>query len=178
MTTSQPNILITGTPGCGKTHLAKQIVSSLKALKYVNISDIVKEKQFYQEFDKERDCFVIDEDKVGDYLEQEMDIEGAGGLVVETHSLVDYFPERWFDLVICLQTNNSILFDRLKQRKYSDTKIQENIQCEIMQVIAQEAKESYPQEIVQLLPSNTEQDSSTNLLRIKGWYKSFTERKQ
>jgi hypothetical protein len=39
----------------------------------------------------------------------------AGGNVVEFHS-VDFFPERWFDLVLVLRTDNTTLYDRLKAR--------------------------------------------------------------
>ena len=28
----------------------------------------------------------------------------------------DFFPERWFDLVIVLQTDNTVLYDRLDKR--------------------------------------------------------------
>jgi adenylate kinase len=38
-----------------------------------------------------------------------------GGYVVDFHGS-EMFPERWFDLVIVLRTDNSILFDRLKKR--------------------------------------------------------------
>jgi adenylate kinase len=38
-----------------------------------------------------------------------------GGNIVDYHSC-DFFPERWFDLVIVLQTDNTILYDRLEKR--------------------------------------------------------------
>ena len=42
-------------------------------------------------------------------------IMSAGGNVVEFHS-VDFFPERWFDLVLVLRTDNTVLYDRLIAR--------------------------------------------------------------
>lgn len=39
----------------------------------------------------------------------------AGGNVVEFHS-VDFFPERWFDVVLVLRTETRELFDRLTAR--------------------------------------------------------------
>jgi DNA-binding MarR family transcriptional regulator len=50
---------------------------------------------------------------------------------------------RWFDLVVVLTTDNTILYDRLEKRGYSERKISENIECEIMNVIVEEARESY-----------------------------------
>ena len=49
-----------------------------------------------------------------------------GGNIVDSHS-IDYFPERWFDLVLVLRTNNTVLFDRLTKRGYSQKKVTENI---------------------------------------------------
>ena len=56
-----------------------------------------------------------------------------GGVIVDFHS-VDFFPEDWFDLILVLRTDNSVLYERLEQRGYSQKKVQENIEAEIMQV--------------------------------------------
>ena len=50
---------------------------------------------------------------------------------------------RWFDLVVVLTTDNSILYDRLQGRGYRPEKVQENVQCEIMNVVVEEARSSY-----------------------------------
>ena len=50
-------------------------------------------------------AFVLDEDMVCDELEDQMT---AGGNVVDFHSC-DFFPERWFDLVVILRTDNDVL---------------------------------------------------------------------
>ena len=38
-----------------------------------------------------------------------------GGNIVDYHGC-DFFPERWFDCVVVLQTDNTILYDRLSRR--------------------------------------------------------------
>ena len=115
--------------------------------------------------DEEFDCFVLDEDKVCDEMEDLMD---EGGKVVDFHTC-DFFPERWFDLVVVLRVDNTSLFDRLQKRGYSDKKIAENVECEIMEVVLQEARESYAQEIVQELPSRTVEDMDSNIERVLMW---------
>ena len=40
-----------------------------------------------------------------------------------------------FDVVVCLRTDNTVLYDRLQARGYAQNKITENVTCEIMQVI-------------------------------------------
>lgn len=42
-----------------------------------------------------------------------------GGNIVDYHGC-DFFPERWFDCVVVLQTDNTILYDRLS-RRYENT---------------------------------------------------------
>ena len=56
--------------------------------------------------------------------------------------------QRWFDLVLVLRADTNVLYDRLKKRGYSDKKVNENMECEIMQVVLDEARESYAEEIV------------------------------
>jgi adenylate kinase len=46
-------------------------------------------------------------------------------------------------LVVVLQTDNSVLYERLEQRGYPAAKISENVECEIMMVLLQEAHDSY-----------------------------------
>ena len=43
------------------------------------------------------------------------DTMSTGGNIVEYHGC-DFFPERWFDAVFVLRTDNTILYDRLQQR--------------------------------------------------------------
>jgi broad-specificity NMP kinase len=92
-----------------------------------------------------------------------------GGVVLDTHSLIDYFPERWFSLVLVLKTDNTVLFDRLVKRGYSQNKISENVECEIMQVIEDEARESYKEGIVQVLESNNVDQLEDNVERTVTW---------
>lgn len=73
----------------------------------------------------------------------------AGGWVVDHHTC-DFFPERWFDLVVVLQTDNTLLFDRLTKRGYSTKKVAENVECEIMHVVVEEARECYATGVVQV----------------------------
>lgn len=100
-----------------------------------------------------------------DHMEETL---GPGGFVVEFHSS-DLFPERWFDLVLVLRTDNTVLFDRLTRRGYSDKKIEENVTAEIMQVCMEEAREAFPDAAVVALPSNTSADSDSNVQRVEAW---------
>lgn len=163
-----PNILITGTPGTGKTTTC-ELVASATGLRHLNVGDLVKKEELHNGWDDEFECWVIDEDKVCDALE---DLLAEGGNIVDYHGC-DFFPERWFDLVVVLQTDNTVLWNRLEKRGYAEKKIQENVQCEIMHVIVEEARDSYSEEVVHALASNTVEEMETNVENLTQWIKQW-----
>ena len=48
-------------------------------------------------------------------IDEMEDRMGQGGKIVDYHSC-DFFPERWFDIVFVLRTDNTFLYDRLANR--------------------------------------------------------------
>jgi hypothetical protein len=63
MTKRGPNILITGTPGTGKTTTC-ELVASATGMQHVNVGELVKKEELHNGWDDEFECWVIDEDKV------------------------------------------------------------------------------------------------------------------
>ena len=55
-------------------------------------------------------------------------------------------------------------------RKYPEAKLQENMDSEIMDVLLQEAKESYDEEIVVELQSVDTDEMESNIERIEQWF--------
>lgn len=167
---THPNIIITGTPGCGKTLHCESLVSQLgNAYKHYNVSDMAKEHKWLESYDERLDTHVVDEDRLLDDFEIRL---REGGGVVDWHCC-DIFPERLIDLVVVLRTDNSVLYDRLVKRGYKDNKIQENLDCEIMEVIAQDAAELYIPEIVIQLPLNSAEELDDNVERIAAWVENW-----
>ena len=119
----------------------------------------MKTKKLYKSWNEEHDVPEFDEDLVCDELEP---IMAAGGVILEFHSC-DFFPERWFQLVVLLRCDNTNLFDRLQERGYNQSKIDENIECEIFGELAEEVKESYKPEICMELQSCTVEQMQENL---------------
>eukprot|EP00559_Dactyliosolen_fragilissimus_P001808 CAMPEP_0184863778 /NCGR_PEP_ID=MMETSP0580-20130426/12406_1 /TAXON_ID=1118495 /ORGANISM="Dactyliosolen fragilissimus" /LENGTH=186 /DNA_ID=CAMNT_0027362293 /DNA_START=41 /DNA_END=598 /DNA_ORIENTATION=+ len=173
---NRPNILITGTPGVGKTSTAKLIAEQLK-MKHLYVGDIIAQNQFYEGFDEELNTHIVDEDKLLDLMEvmiRKANTEENVGVVVDYHAC-ELFPERWFDLVLVLRTNTDVLYDRLIARGYNDLKRNQNMECEIMQVVLEEARESYASEIVHEVDSNTLEDMHANVGRIDAWVKQWIQ---
>lgn len=166
-----PNIIVTGTPGCGKTSHSKDLVEALGSkYRHFSISDYAKEAKLIESYDETLDTSVLNEDKLLDLLEPEL---RKGGVIIDWH-VCEIFPERLVDLVVVLRTDNSLLFDRLKARGYKDNKIQENLDAEIMEVLLQEAQESYAKEIVVVLASDTQEDREQNVERLEQWVENWT----
>lgn len=60
---SKPNILITGTPGTGKT-TTSELVALATGLEHVNVGSMVKEHGLHEGFDDQYESYILDEDKV------------------------------------------------------------------------------------------------------------------
>ena len=168
---TRPNILLTGTPGVGKTSTAIRLAEAL-GLKHLHLGDLIRQHHFTEAHDEARNTDILDEDKLLDYLEPFMTTDG--GIVLDYHAC-ELFPERWFDLVLVLRASTEVLYDRLTARQYSDTKRWENLECEILQVVLDEAREAYDPNIVVEVPSNTVEDMEATLARVKIWMEQWMQ---
>lgn len=74
-----------------------------------------------------------------------------------------------------LRTDSTKLYDRLKARDYPEQKLQENLDSEIMEVLLDEARESYDEEIVVELRSDEADDVEGNVGRIETWIKNWKQ---
>lgn len=66
------------------------------------------------------------------------------------------------------------LFLLLFLRGYKGKKLTENVECEIFQTILEEARESYRNEIVHELQSDSPEQLETNLEQIEAWIQQWS----
>ncbi|KAI5792219.1 AAA domain-containing protein [Pyronema domesticum] len=168
MPRTRPNIVITGTPGVGKSSHSL-LLSESTGLNLVDVNQIVKDNKFTEEYDEALQTWVVDEDRLLDEIEPQLE---QGGNVIDWH-VCDLFPERLIDLVVVLRCENGVLYDRLQARNYSEAKLQENLDAEIMQVVLDDAREGYDENIVVELRSDSSDDIDTNIERITQWYENW-----
>mmetsp|Transcript_20956 Transcript_20956/g.48407 ORF Transcript_20956/g.48407 Transcript_20956/m.48407 type:complete len:153 (-) Transcript_20956:1555-2013(-) len=145
-------------------------------MKHVSVGDLIKEHKCYDGRDEDLDTHILDEDKLLDLMEAILQtaMDEGEGVVADYHSC-ELFPERWFDLVLVLRARTDVLYDRLSERGYSDRKRSENMECEIMQVVVDEAREAYATEIVHEVPSNTIEELESNVERVQAWCAQWIE---
>lgn len=178
---SSPNIVITGTPGVGKTTHCEQLAISA-GLTHLEINKVVKERNCDDGYDEELKSVIVDEDKVEQLISFahcsllthsklldaiEPDLE-AGGQILDWHAC-DLFPPSLVDLVVVVRCNSTILYDRLQARGYNGVKLEENMDAEIMEVLLQEARDAYDEEIVVELQSDDAEQIEANVERIEAW---------
>lgn len=75
--------------------------------------------------------------------------------------------------MVVLRCDSTLLYDRLAARKYGAKKLEENMDAEIMQVLLEEAREAFDEEIVVELRSDTLEDIDVNVERIEEWVESW-----
>jgi len=141
-------------------------VAEATGMTHIDVGALVKEKALHGGRDDEYDCFILDEEKVLSELDHQASRDG--GCIIDFHT-IDFFPAEWIDLVIVLRTDNELLYERLESRGYSEKKLKENIEAEIMQVVLDEAKEAYDPSIVIELTSDDDKQMEANVASIVQW---------
>ena len=129
-------IIVTGTPGVGKSVIAKNLAKRLK-FKYIDINKFVKDNKIYEEYDNKRKCYVVDVKKLNEALVKEISDKGV---VIDGH-LSHYLDKKYVDWCVVVKCDLKLLKKRLEKRKYSKEKIRENLDSEIFDVCLSEARE-------------------------------------
>ena len=132
-------IVITGTPGTGKSTLAKKLVKALsKEWKRVDLH------KYYAEislgYDKKKKCYEIDMQKLTKII-FDLKKSKTKNLIFDSH-ISHLLPKKLVDLCVVLTCSDlKLLKIRLQKRGYSKAKVEENLQAEIFQNCLEEAKE-------------------------------------
>ncbi|MBS3067399.1 AAA family ATPase [Candidatus Micrarchaeota archaeon] len=148
-------IIVTGTPGTGKTVIAravakklgytlieiKKIVDTNKSLykikKSTNRFLTVKERDFFNIEKGER---IVDVDKLKKAIIKELE-KPKNNIIIEGHLACEmHLPAKF---VFVLRCNPKILRKRLQKRKYPKEKIDENLLAEMLDYCTQLARKNY-----------------------------------
>ncbi len=134
-------MLIAGTPGVGKTTVAREVAKRL-GVAYVNVAELAVNEGLVAGYDSERGAYVIDEEAVRAKL-RELALRGRA--VVDTH-VVSAVPPELVEVAVVLRLDPRELERRLKARGYPPSKVLENVQAEILDACLIEAVEAFGEE--------------------------------
>lgn len=136
-------IIVTGTPGTGKTTLAKKLAKR-SGYNYIDVNKIIKENKLEEGYDRKKKCHVVDIGKLNRSLIKSIknyENKKIKGIIIDSH-LSHYLPKKYADLCIVTKCNLKALEKRLKKKGYDKNKTRENLDCEIFDVCLNEAKEA------------------------------------
>ena len=129
-------ILITGTPGVGKTALAKSL-SRNRGFKLVELSKLVRKERLYTRYDGSRKTYVVDEGKLRRRLEALS--RSSERIVLSTHLIGRFLPKASVKVALVLRLDPVVLYERLRTRGWTKRKAWENTEAEILDVCLQES---------------------------------------
>jgi len=133
-------IVITGTPGVGKTSISRLLASKLGTL-HIDLGRLVRDEGLFTEVDRERDTLVADMGMTSRRV-KEM-IEGSDrDIIVEGHFAVDVVPPEMIYKVFVLRRHPEELRVILEGRGFREGKVWENVGAEVLDVCLYEAIEA------------------------------------
>jgi len=128
-------LAVTGTPGTGKTSVCKLL--SLLGYEVLDLKTIILEKNLCSGYSEESDSLEIDIDVIRDHFHQNPPGNNERWTIIESH--LSHYIE--VDGIVLLRCDPRELEKRLGQRDYSAEKIRENVESEMVDVIAMEVIE-------------------------------------
>ncbi|MEM3173994.1 MAG: adenylate kinase family protein [Candidatus Bathyarchaeia archaeon] len=134
-------IIITGTPGVGKTSVSAALASRIDA-QLVSLGELIRKEKLYIGFDKERDTLIADIEKISRRV-GEIISKAQKDIIIEGHLAVDVTPAEKASIVFVLRRNPEELKRILEERSYTERKIMENLAAEILDVCLFEAVKKF-----------------------------------
>jgi len=125
-------IVITGTPGVGKSTVAKALASRIGG-RYISINDLVAEQKLVLESDEKRNTAVANlrklRKRIGTIL-----ADANEDIVIDGHYAYDAIPKTFQPVVFVLRRDPARLEAILKERGYDEGKVFENLAAEALDV--------------------------------------------
>lgn len=157
-------IIVTGTPGTGKTALSRALARALGA-RYINLTQFVSKRKLYSEIDRERRTKIMDVARTRSSLRRELRAM-SGPVVVDTHTPEGIVPGEMVRQVFVLRCHPKVLEARLRAKKWKANKIRENVLAEIVDSCLTAAVKQYGwRRVIQLDTSRRSVPRSVGMVR-------------
>lgn len=130
MTGGPRRLVVTGTPGVGKTTVTREL-----SLPVCHLNEAIRTEGLAEGTDTERSSLVADMAAVEQYVDRWETEQTGDWVVIESH-LAHRLPA---DRVVVLRCRPDLLADRLRERGETDASVEENRNSEALDVITGEA---------------------------------------
>jgi adenylate kinase len=110
-------------------------------------------------------CSIFDEKKLKREITTIISNSRKNFIIIDFHS-IGFLPAPLVDLVIVLQCDNTVLWDRLVARGYDEKKVKENVEAEIFQESLSEAMDTFDEDKVVPLSNNSGKEKQKNLKKV------------
>ncbi|MFX1486743.1 MAG: adenylate kinase family protein [Promethearchaeota archaeon] len=162
---SRKAVVISGSPGTGKSTLANSLAGHFR-VEFIDISKLAEETGLIIGMDKQRETKIADTDRLVHYLVHRI-FSAESGIILEGH-YADIVPSEYVSTVIVLRTSPEVLNLKLGKRGWKASKIAENVQAEILSVCLVNALRAYNEEIIYEVDTTnlTPQETFNEVLKI------------
>jgi adenylate kinase len=121
-------IVLTGTPGTGKTTISKALSKEIHA-DYLSLTRFVTAKGLFSAIDRQRRTKIVDIERTRKSLRNL--IPKGTMVIVDTH-VADSIPRERTRRVIVLRCHPNVLESRLRKKGWSGNKVRENVLAEML----------------------------------------------
>jgi adenylate kinase len=129
-TPRQPyGIVVTGTPGAGKTAISKALARQAHA-NYLSLTRLVVNERLHLAVDKKRRTRVVDLNRTRAWLRRSLH-ESQAVTIIDTH-IPDAVPRECVKKVIVIRCHPTVLERRLRKKGWGTAKVRENVLAEIL----------------------------------------------
>jgi len=125
-------ILVTGTPGVGKTAVSQFLASKLKAI-HVDLTKLVKQEKLTSGVDKARKTLIADMKKVSERV-QDIIKSYEQDIIIDGHYSMNVLPAKNVHLAFVLRRDPEELKKTMEDRGFKNRKLWENLAAEILDV--------------------------------------------
>ncbi len=125
-------VVISGTPGVGKTTIALELGRLLRA-RVLHLGEFIEQHSLQERWDAQKETSIVDEDVLRNALLSEIDFErkkSAGFFIIE--GLMVDIVASVADHAVVLRLDPRVLKHRLEARRYKKLKVEENLQAELL----------------------------------------------
>jgi len=139
-------IVIAGVPGVGKSTVASAVAERL-GCPVIGVSELAVKEGALLGRDEERDTDVVDLPRLKEIIAEAVSAT-EGPIIVEGHYAYDVVPSDLVSHALVLRRAPWVLKEELRERGYSDEKVKENVEAELLDVPLVEAIEALGPDLV------------------------------